>query len=809
MYVGNLRKSTVGAFLVGLASLVGCASGAETEGTPPISDREGSGGGGPIILDGLDCDHNGQNCQLTSPIIDVRIGGWTYNPELTPFVMGWDNGTVSLAMSSSDARECRSPSALLGTSAVIPHADCSSLSQRAITSHHDATGVAHSRTPQAVDAMSDAEAYALTYNGAQSWVVDRERSRRYVVRHIEHQSVTAHGGDFRSRFIPEYDTGYDQNGDLKCPTTGYAGMVDGNWRNCWTSFLSFVSVSSENVNMQTGEVLSRTDLGPVVWDPRGMLNDEGKPFGGTFYQPTLALGDEHLHVYAGLVGTENGLGYACQVNARAPLASADQPSQWQLANASGGWNASLPAGFSLDTIGNWLTQGTNAEPTCMFKDESSRRTHSVWFRVAKLRGMPGWVAIEDRIIPDPSCADDACWSWVQREFGLRYSEDLSNWTDFERIAAFDCEDSSNCWATGSFVYPTFLDRTGTSSQEIDPAEFFIMGKSHILHDENGHGEYHTRRMRMALDYSDAEMPQPSLSRGERLALHYFDETLQWRMPWQDEGVRWHANRLNTGTTCADAVTTFMESSGHLDSSSTDDEFLDVALSTLLLRKAEDVTARGWFAGRLEWLRSQHDIGTARRAILNEIASTDEATSACNTGCGWDNRCLPATADGPWPYLDSPEAPPPPPPPETQTALSRNERLVLHSYDQVLGWRMPWDDDGVQWHVQRLDDGLSCADDVTTFMEASGHLGAGVSDDDFLDVAIAAMLLRPADDVPDGRNWFAGRLSWLKQSQDSETARRAIVQEIGATDEAANACSTACGWDGRCLPETAEGEWPHF
>jgi len=408
--------------------------------------------------------------------LNVNIEGFYYPTELTPLVVGLENGKRVYILGTSHSFKCISDKNLLTGDVNIPQSQCNLVAREGILDHLEANGGAVYKDPNNVGP----EIWKFGYNGIMGIVnVTVNGQKRWVtIQHNEQTNVKLGDNWYQNRLYPWI-------------------TVD----DKWSAFANFVSVSwyPDNGNGWPEQNLMN-EYGPVLWPKNGYLLKNGSnitratPAG--FYQPTLFADDSYLYTFVQYTGAENlrqidSRAWACMIAARSPIASGGAPGSWKF-YYQGGFNSSaMPSGYTSTN----LTDLNNNQSPFYFQGggradclpmEGPNITHNpFYFNVAKIKGTSYYIAAEEGAIyktPQSTGLD----GWIM---GVRLSNDLIHWSPIQILAQAD-----GSWGNGEYGYPTFLNKEVTSNHEIDPNEFYIMGK----HATGVAGGYELKAMKLSL-----------------------------------------------------------------------------------------------------------------------------------------------------------------------------------------------------------------------------------------------------------------------------------------------------------------------
>lgn len=384
-------------------------------------------------------------------IAQVTVGGtgelvaqrYYYPVELVARPVLIDDGVRQYLLTSASTDLCRSDKNFLTTD--ITFTDCSQGHVSALDLYAFTDAVGHDHLAD----NGDRAPWRRNYGGVTSATVTGTGANRKVIGvvHGENQNAMEEGV-----FYPN-----TVRHPISENTSCYSSSENG-WQHCWESFSSFVSL----VWWSYDDFLAGApahDLGPVVWNPRRYDTDGGGP-----YHPTMFVDGNRMYVY---YNSWPSSGTICDVAARATIGADGMPGPFRNHAGNGRYPAgrfALPSGLTTANVQQYYDT-TVPYPSCLVDEPEY---NGVWFSVARIRGTPYYLNAEERIRdawnPDP-----------QQQIAqvvLRISDDPGNWTGSPEIVI---EEKSGGWGVLEHTYPTFVDKEGTTTMEIDPAEFYLIG----------------------------------------------------------------------------------------------------------------------------------------------------------------------------------------------------------------------------------------------------------------------------------------------------------------------------------------------
>lgn len=294
----------------------------------------------------------------------------------------------------------------------------------------------------------------------------------------------------------------------------------------------------------------------------------------------------------------------------------------ELAYANGTFqNQALPNGFSKSNISSFYR--TNGPPiSCLFNNSFDRTNADLYFHVAKIIGTPFYLGVQE------SSPNYKTW-----RLSLRLSSDLINWSEPKLLYSADTP-----WGGPSqnFHYPTFLDKSGSTNEAINPDEFYIMGNG-----ATGASGYNLNVMKLSLT-----IPQWVLSPDTvpaSLITHYYRTILGYPETAfiRENGLYYWLNYVKNGGTCTNMAKQFFFGP-YLSSSISDETFIrklyEGLINGWLLKITVDATGKAqpadssataktdadgynYWKARLNALRD-------RRLLFDEVVKASTVISTC-------------------------------------------------------------------------------------------------------------------------------------------------------------------------------------
>jgi len=261
-------------------------------------------------------------------------------------------------------------------------------------------------------------------------------------------------------------SGRDCHGDINA---GRDTCFDG---DLWPRYNAMVCASWVANDKQTnwGQCLFSNDLGPIAWPSTGYLQPNG-------VKATCGIGIPSSIVYNGYVyvffmdhGAYGGLNPVLEEGrlggikvVRAPVNEALDPLAYRAyyrdTAGSDTWRPSLPAGFTKETMLNFLS--VRGPKTTDIMDEEPWISAPLRFSVAAVKNTNYFIGVESY----SDLTDGARYKTA-----LRWSTDLVHWTPRMLVIS----DAAG-FESSRMNYPIFLSKDGLSNTQVDSSDFFVLG----------------------------------------------------------------------------------------------------------------------------------------------------------------------------------------------------------------------------------------------------------------------------------------------------------------------------------------------
>ncbi|MET6997090.1 T9SS type A sorting domain-containing protein [Chitinophaga defluvii] len=260
-----------------------------------------------------------------------------------------------------------------------------------------------------------------------------------------------------------FDTSYPPV--LSNPAT-YSGYAPGSatYLECWRAYHATVNLAwlpnTAATDWGNGYYY---DHGPFVWPYSGYYHTDGSKSSSGLRHPTSVTKGDSIYVYYIDSSVDNiapGVPGSGIKVAKAHLNDAIDPLKWYVYTASG-WVASLPSGFTKETMLNYVKVNGPASASLIYEWQMD----PVRFSVAKIKGTDYYLGA--KLFLDYSVSGTS----PAARIGLYLSKDMVTWSSRKLLV----DDVSGGWEASELHYPIFLNKTGDNNEEIDLDDFYIIG----------------------------------------------------------------------------------------------------------------------------------------------------------------------------------------------------------------------------------------------------------------------------------------------------------------------------------------------
>jgi hypothetical protein len=252
---------------------------------------------------------------------------------------------------------------------------------------------------------------------------------------------------------------------LSNPAT-YSGYAPGSstYLECWRAYHATVNLAwlpnTAATDWGNGYYY---DHGPFVWPYSGYYHTDGSKSSSGLRHPSSVTKGDSIYVYFIDSSVDNiapGVPGSGIKVAKAHLNDANDPLKWYVYTASG-WVASLPAGFTKETMLNYTKVMGPASTSLIYEWQMD----PIRFSVAKIKGTDYFLGAKLFLDYSVSSSSPAA------RIGLYLSKDMVTWSDRKLLV----EDVAGGWDQLGLRYPIFLNKTGDNNEEIDLNDFYIIG----------------------------------------------------------------------------------------------------------------------------------------------------------------------------------------------------------------------------------------------------------------------------------------------------------------------------------------------
>jgi hypothetical protein len=270
--------------------------------------------------------------------------------------------------------------------------------------------------------------------------------------HAENKDLCMGGGDCHGDYNKGNDTCFE--GDL---WPRYNAMVCGSW-----------IVNDQQTRW--GQHYFSNDMGPIAWPSTGYLQTNGTKASCGIGIPSSIVYKDYVYVFFIDHGPYSGLnpnmeqGRLAGIKViRAPVNGATNPQAYTAyyrdSAGNDNWNASLPPGFTPETILHFLN--VKGPRTTDLMDEEPWVSAPLRFSVAVVRNTNYFIGVESYIdLQDGN----------RYKTALRWSVDLLHWTPRMLVIS-----NASGFDSSTMNYPVFLSKDGLSNNIIDADDFYVLG----------------------------------------------------------------------------------------------------------------------------------------------------------------------------------------------------------------------------------------------------------------------------------------------------------------------------------------------
>jgi hypothetical protein len=270
--------------------------------------------------------------------------------------------------------------------------------------------------------------------------------------HGENKNVVNSSGAYQNTIAPKYVL------DPNNPST-YSYMDKNNiYHEDWDAYFAFINLNwiEDSYGTSWGQNYFWEE-GPIAWPSNSYIDDNGNNNCSGLRHPSSFFNAANGYIYiyfmenwSARVNPADGRKSGIKV-VRVSQTNAAHPEKYEV-YFQGNWYPSLPPGFDKTTMMNFLNV-PGPQSTTLLGDANSVR-----FSVAKINNTPYFLGVEE--------LNDG----TGEKINLHISADLVNWTGNEATVSWT-PDFPSC----PYSYPIFLDQTGSTNNEIDINNFYILG----------------------------------------------------------------------------------------------------------------------------------------------------------------------------------------------------------------------------------------------------------------------------------------------------------------------------------------------
>jgi hypothetical protein len=219
------------------------------------------------------------------------------------------------------------------------------------------------------------------------------------------------------------------------------------------------------------------DAGPIVWPSMGYGTADGKTkLSNGARHPSSIVANGYLYVfyidqqYTNGVDGNSANDYGDRRSGlkvmRAELPYF-QPGQWMVYYNGAFSEDALPSGFTAANMQAFVsTQGPLATPLFSTVNPTKGSSETIHFSVSAIQNSSAYLGVEQYVDYQDE-GPSQCPGMEKLAF--RVSTDLVNWS--ARRDFYGCLDAADF----ALQYPEFMDSSGATNNEIDPADFYVLG----------------------------------------------------------------------------------------------------------------------------------------------------------------------------------------------------------------------------------------------------------------------------------------------------------------------------------------------
>lgn len=362
--------------------------------------------------------------------------------------------------------------------------------------------------------------YILTANyspGKPAYNWKRNYDAIYSAQYINHPvagtvSIAFCHGENKNEVFGTPGSGTDYQNTIQSNTpinySDHATYSGGNpYKDGWDAYNAIVSACWTPNNHQTnwGQEFFQNDLGPIVWPSMAYMTSNNKKTTIGLRHPSSIINGNYIYiyyieggVYKNWTSVEEGRQGGVKL-ARVLVSDALDPDKYQTfykdPNGNETWNQSLPNGLTKDNMLSYVSvKGPKSSDVL---NGNAGTSDVVRFSAARVRNTNYFIGVEQY----------HQWGSQTYYIAIRFSSDLLTWSPRQIIY------SVSDWDHSKLNYPIFLDKTGSTNNEIDADDFYIIGS------ENSPKDYINKLhvYKSALQQSSGDCPPnvPCVSRANR------------------------------------------------------------------------------------------------------------------------------------------------------------------------------------------------------------------------------------------------------------------------------------------------------
>jgi len=286
--------------------------------------------------------------------------------------------------------------------------------------------------------------------GAHALTLPSGQNILFAVSHGENKNEKQEGYFYQNTVRPSFILNPNN------PAT-YSGDTGNGYTDCWQAYFGFLNgnwLPNDAAHDWGNQYLN--DMGPIAWPSAGYIKVDSTQASTGLRHPSSIVYNGYVYIY---VRDESNDGTGGIKLIRCAIADILNPASYQTWSETQGWISSLPNGFTKENCASYFAVRGPQNSSVFPLDRNTIR-----FSVAKFRNSDQFIGVEQY-------NDD--FDNGRSKLAFRTSTDLIHWSD--RINFYS--NTTLNWSDFLYKYPIFLNAEGTSNNDIDINNFFVLGAS--------------------------------------------------------------------------------------------------------------------------------------------------------------------------------------------------------------------------------------------------------------------------------------------------------------------------------------------